>query len=161
MIDETWYVRPEGVRERTSAGGVVVRVDGSQVYVALAHEGGFPTYVLPKGRLEAGETPEQAARREIAEEAGFSTLSLLAGLGVRERLSFSRKQWIRTHYFLFLTPEAEGVPADSAKHSQQAEWFSLDSLPPMLWPEQRELIETYRERIASLALEAAHRGGRG
>ncbi len=65
-INYSWYVRPEGVRDSTSAGGVVVRLERGQAWVALVRESAFPQYILPKGRLEPGEDTEAAARREIA-----------------------------------------------------------------------------------------------
>jgi 8-oxo-dGTP pyrophosphatase MutT (NUDIX family) len=57
------------VERQRSAGGVVVRggVDGGEVLL-IAVAGG--RWQLPKGRLEEGETPEQAAVREVAEETG-------------------------------------------------------------------------------------------
>lgn len=39
---------------------------------------------IPAGTVEAGETPEQAALREAAEETGLSGFTLLACLGVQE-----------------------------------------------------------------------------
>ncbi|MYE88335.1 ADP-ribose pyrophosphatase, partial [Candidatus Poribacteria bacterium] len=33
MIDESWYKRPPGVTDRTSAGGIVARIADEQIYV--------------------------------------------------------------------------------------------------------------------------------
>ena len=75
--------RPPGVSDRTSSGGVVVRIADGQIYVALVGELGLTERVLPKGGVEAGESLEEAARREIEEEAGLSSLELIEKLGVR------------------------------------------------------------------------------
>lgn len=150
MIEGSWYVRPaEGVTDRTSAGGVVVRRgrDG-RVYVALSWIKGGDCF-LPKGGVEKGETVEQAARREIAEEAGITDLTLLTPLGTRSRLNWNRKRWITTHYFLFRTAQEEGRPTDPA-HDYRLVWAPLDDLPAIYWPEQHQLIEGAREAILRL-----------
>lgn len=149
-IDDSWYQRPPDILVETSAGGAVVRRHNGQLYLAVVREGtkleGKSAYVLPKGRLEAGETLEEAAHREIAEEAGLENLQLVAKLGVRERLSFKKTSWKQTHYFLFLTEQVDGVPTDP--HIEyQLHWYPLDDLPPLFWPEQQELIESQREFI--------------
>lgn len=149
QIDETWYQRPDNPRERTSAGGVVARLEDNQVVVALVREEAMPLYVLPKGGVEAGEALEETARREIAEEAGLTDLQLLMKLGARERYSYNKTHWLITHYFLFHTSQVSGVPTDT-EHHYGVWWFSLDSLPPMLWPEQKELLETHKSQIETL-----------
>jgi 8-oxo-dGTP diphosphatase len=50
-----------------AAGGVVVR-DG---LVALVHRPRYDDWSLPKGKLDSGESFEEAALREIAEETGL------------------------------------------------------------------------------------------
>jgi 8-oxo-dGTP diphosphatase len=51
----------------TAAGGVVVR-DG---LVALVHRPRYNDWTLPKGKLDNGESFEEAALREVEEETGL------------------------------------------------------------------------------------------
>lgn len=146
LIDSSWYTRPPGIRPRTSAGGVIVRQSETGPFIALVREADFPHFVLPKGGVEAGETLEQAARREIEEEAGLRELQLVRKLGECERLDFAKTRWITAHYFLFTTTQVDGVPTDN-RHHYAVWWFPLDALPLMLWPEQVALIEANRETI--------------
>lgn len=53
-------------RRVEAAGGLVVR-DG---LVLLVHRPRYDDWTLPKGKLDAGETFEQAALREVEEETG-------------------------------------------------------------------------------------------
>ena len=54
-----------------SAGGVVVRGDEMIVIVPVKRASdGRRVLGLPKGHLDGDETPEEAARREVAEETG-------------------------------------------------------------------------------------------
>lgn len=66
---------PAGLEEEVSAGGVLV--DRGQVLV-IRHARG--EWIMPKGHLEAGEGPEQAALREVREETGLEA-EILAPLG--------------------------------------------------------------------------------
>lgn len=51
-----------------AAGGVVVDGDG---LVCLVHRPRYDDWSLPKGKLDRGETFEQAALREVEEETGL------------------------------------------------------------------------------------------
>ena len=99
MIDESWYKRSPGVWDRTSAGGVVVRIEDGEAYVALVEEIGLTSRVFPKGGVEPGESFEEAARREIEEEAVITSLELVEKPGIRERFSYDRDCWITTLFF--------------------------------------------------------------
>jgi bis(5'-nucleosidyl)-tetraphosphatase len=147
-VDDSYYVRPPGVKDRLSAGGIVARREGDRILVALTHEPGFGPYILPKGGVKKRETIEQAARREIQEEAGFTELEELAYLGIRERLGYTRECWITTHYYLYRTTEISPQPTDR-NYEYEVDWYELDALPEMLWPEQQQLIEENRELIRS------------
>lgn len=150
-IDDSWYQRPPNIPEDISAGGVVVRLEANRILIAIVTEGHLAKYVLPKGRLEKGESIETAAYREVAEEAGLTDLKLIADLGSRERLDYSKKRWKKVHYFLFLTSQIEGKPTDQT-YDYQLHWFDLDALPPLFWPEQKEIIVSNRDRIRGLIM---------
>jgi 8-oxo-dGTP diphosphatase len=53
--------------EVLAAGGVVVRDDGR---IAVIHRPRYDDWSLPKGKLDAGESFEQGALREVWEETG-------------------------------------------------------------------------------------------
>ena len=107
--------------------------------IALVREEEGVLPVLPKGRREGTETLEQAAIREIEEEAGLTDLMLLAKLGAQQRQDYDKTCWKIIYYFLFLTTQVQGAPTDP--HRPYAmEWHDLRALPEMFWPEQRQLM---------------------
>jgi len=121
-------VRPP---DELSAGGVVYRLqpgDPPPVEVVLIRVG--EAWSLPKGNLEPGETPEQAALREVAEETGLP-VELLAVSGRLPasdyayrrrdgRLIFKRVE----HFLIELTGDAPLVP--QATEVDEAAWVPLD-----------------------------------
>lgn len=62
-----------------AAGGVVVSQDGA---VLLLRRDSRDEWRLPKGHVEDGETDQEAALREVAEESGYDDLVIVADLGV-------------------------------------------------------------------------------
>jgi 8-oxo-dGTP diphosphatase len=57
-----------------AAGGIVVRpVSDGAIEVLVVHRPKYDDWSLPKGKLDPGETFEQAARREVEEETGWRT----------------------------------------------------------------------------------------
>jgi 8-oxo-dGTP pyrophosphatase MutT (NUDIX family) len=55
---------------RHSAGGVLYRRKSGRIDVCIIQPRGTVRWQLPKGWIEEGEEPEQAAVREVAEETG-------------------------------------------------------------------------------------------
>ena len=56
-----------------SAGGVAFRKQDGNVEVALISVGEANRWQLPKGLVDRGESTEEAALREVREEAGVET----------------------------------------------------------------------------------------
>lgn len=59
-------------KEQYKAGGIVIRQnDQNAVEVFLIHRHRYDDWSFPKGHIDAGETNEIAALREVREETGF------------------------------------------------------------------------------------------
>jgi 8-oxo-dGTP diphosphatase len=54
-----------------AAGGVVWRRGGDEVEICVVHRPRYDDWSLPKGKVDPGETFEQAALREVEEETGL------------------------------------------------------------------------------------------
>ncbi len=150
-IDESWYRPDPKLPVRRVTGGVVCREERGHVLVALCGERKKSDFILPKGGIEAGETLEQAARREILEEAGFAKLQLLGELARIGRMNFRKTVWSDCTYFLFYTDEVDVTPHEHQRHIEPR-WFPIDLLPPIFWPEQRKLLTDNVEKIIDLVL---------
>jgi 8-oxo-dGTP pyrophosphatase MutT (NUDIX family) len=68
----------EIVREPTS-GGIVFRNIGKGMEILLIQDA-KDRWTNPKGHIEEGETAQQTAKREIAEEAGLENTDVLGWL---------------------------------------------------------------------------------
>jgi 8-oxo-dGTP pyrophosphatase MutT (NUDIX family) len=76
-------------REATSAGAIVLAEIDNRIKMALAREPehGDNAWVIPKGHVEAGETLEETALREVSEEIGLTKVQLIKYLGTIIRQS--------------------------------------------------------------------------
>lgn len=70
----------EIVREPT-AGGIVFRRDEQDGIEILLIQDAKDRWTIPKGHIEEGETAQEAAKREIGEEAGLTDTEVLGWLG--------------------------------------------------------------------------------
>jgi len=101
----------ERARRETSAGGVVARRAPEGMHYLLIRDG-HRNWGFPKGHLDAGEGPESAARREIAEETGLTALTLLEPLGRIDWYFRHDGHLIHKfcHFFLFACETGEACP---------------------------------------------------
>jgi 8-oxo-dGTP pyrophosphatase MutT (NUDIX family) len=132
-----------------SAGGVVIRRSGEGVvYVALEQQTGRPEWdssiwFIPKGHVEAGESLEDAARREIAEEAGVHTATLIQKIGVKQRVGSRSGELKEIHYYLFET-DVEALHPTATDKPHRGAWFDLFGDVRLGFEEQEEVLEEVR-----------------
>jgi 8-oxo-dGTP diphosphatase len=115
-----------------AAGGVVLR-GRPAAEVAVVHRPRYDDWSLPKGKLESGESFEQAALREIEEETGWRC-RLGRRLGDRTyRDHKGRDKLVR--WFLMEPLEGRFEPGDEV---DEMRWLPL--------PEAIELLDYEHER---------------
>ena len=143
--------------EEISAGGLVVDLAlprPAAAVIARVNRAGRVEWCLPKGHLEDGETPEEAAVREIAEETGIHG-RIVTALGVVD-FWFSaegRRVHKRVHHFLL---EATGgeltVEGDPDREAVDVAWVTLDDLGRVLeFPNERKIARAATARLADSA----------
>ena len=138
--------RPYAKRvDEVSAGGLVVDATGTMGLLIgrIDHKdstGKRILWSLPKGHIEEGETPEQAAIREVAEETGI-TSSITKSLGVIDFWFMAGGKRIHktVHHFMFTEVSGELTP--QVTEVDEVSWFPLAEIVDRLaYPDEKKLI---------------------
>ena len=93
---------------------------------------------LPKGHLETGETLEDAARREVLEETGFSATCL----GIADAIAYEHAGRAKCATFFWFRRDSESAMSDRLDGVDEVRWLTLDEA-------RREV--TYRQQAEVLA----------
>jgi len=141
--------------EETSAGGLVVDLQRARAAViARVNRAGRVEWCLPKGHLEAGETPEQAAVREIEEETGIRgrVLHALGTIDYWFSAEGRRVHKLVHHYLLEATGGTLTVEGDPDQEAIDAAWVPLTELGALLaFPNERRIAREATARLADTA----------
>ena len=122
--------------KRVEAAGGVVLSDGQ---VLLVHRPRYDDWTLPKGKLDRGESFEEAALREVEEETG-----LVCRLGHELPSSEYRDNKDRPKIVRYWLMEVEGGEFEPNDEVDEVRWVSLDEAAGEL------TYERDREVLASL-----------
>ena len=94
-LKETFKMAP-------AAGGIVVK--NGKIVTITRHD--IPD--LPKGHIEKGENPEQAALREVEEETGIGKLQIVKPLPSTWHCYFEHEEWkLKRTYWYLMQSEAD------------------------------------------------------
>ncbi|MFM7499549.1 MAG: NUDIX hydrolase [Actinomycetota bacterium] len=128
--------------EEVSAGGLVVDKSGELgLLIGRIDKRGRMLWSLPKGHIESGESPEEAALREVREETGIKS-SITRSLGVIDFWFMAEGKRIHktVHHFLFA--EKSGKLEAQVSEVDDVKWFPLDEIAKTLaYPDERKLIQ--------------------
>ncbi|PKQ19465.1 MAG: NUDIX hydrolase [Actinobacteria bacterium HGW-Actinobacteria-6] len=127
-MDEHVYEKPA-----LTSDTVVVRRASSGREVLLIRRGREPfagAWALPGGFIEPFERPEDAARRELAEETGLVLTSPLALIGVYGERGRDPRGWtVSAAYVALVGGDAPAVLGGD--DADEARWFAADELPAL------------------------------
>jgi 8-oxo-dGTP diphosphatase len=110
-----------------AAGGVVVRRAGAGVEVLLVHRPAYGDWTFPKGKADPGESDEDCAAREVAEETG-----LLCTLGRELRSTTYTDARGRPKLVRYWVMEAVGGELRFEHEVDEARWLSPDAAAALL-----------------------------
>ena len=131
--------------DEVSAGGLVINESGTKGLLIGRRDLKDASrerllWSLPKGHIEAGETPEQAAIREVAEETGIqSEISRELGIIDFWFMAGGKRIHKTVHHYLFR--EVGGKLAPQVSEVDDVGWFPLEEIISLLaYPDEKKLI---------------------
>lgn len=125
-------------RDPKVAAGVLVARGRAVLLVQRNHEPGLGRWSFPSGFVDRGEVVEEAAAREVWEEAGVA-VTVTGLLGV-----FSERGNPVVFVMYEGTAEAEPTPGPEAT---AVGYFAPDDLPPLAFAHDYAIIEAWSQRL--------------
>ena len=133
----------------TSAGGIFVKKDKDKIYLLLLKYTYIRGLGFLKGHIEKDETTEQAAIREIKEEAGLEDVKIVKKIGkvVRNTVEKNGEEVTKTiHLFLMSTSEFNHQQSE-----EEYDWFEYElAISRMAYKEDAEFLRKIRKNILEL-----------
>ena len=132
--------------DETSAGGLVVDGDRARaVLIGRLDRHGKLLWSLPKGHIEDGETVEQTAVREVAEETGISA-RVLSSLGTIDYWFVAERRRVHKTVHHFLLEATGGELSDEDSEVTEVAWVPVADLETRLaYTDERSLVRKARE----------------
>lgn len=135
-----------------SCGGVML--EGSKVLlVQVKSMKGRKIWTFPKGHIEPGETPRQAALREVLEETGYKASILKPMLKVRYAFTLKGK-YVKKVVQWYLMKKLGRIGKHDPSEILAINWVSISKAKEMVeYPSDLRLLDII-EREYALALQS-------
>jgi len=106
-----------------AAGGLVHNQDGDWLFI---HRNGM--WDLPKGKLEAGESIEECAVREVAEECGIEQPDIVRPLSITyHTYTLKEKRILKpTYWYLMKSKDASELIPQTEEGISEVKWVSTE-----------------------------------
>jgi 8-oxo-dGTP diphosphatase len=119
-----------------AAGGLVVRRQAGQLQIAVVHRPVHQDWSYPKGKLEEGETFEDAAQREVLEETGYAC-KLVRFIGHTEYVDRKGRPKVVAYWVM----ETEAGMFEPNDEVDELRWLDLTDAGALLsYERDRELL---------------------
>ncbi len=130
-----------------AAGYVLFRERGGRREYLLVRNRNGRHWGFPKGRIEAGESPEEAARREVAEEVGIHRLRPVPFTRTINYSFIRNGRLIHKEVTYFLAEAGEeGILND--RELVEMRWLPYErALATLTYPEQRGVLKEADEAL--------------
>ena len=137
--------------EETSAGGVVFRRASGNGVAFLLIRDSYRNWGFPKGHVEPGEEPADAARREVAEETGLADLVVHAPVQEIDWFFRFRGRLIHKTCAFFLMESAAGDACPQQDEGITAcRWLPFEeALAKVSYANAREVLRMAGELVAA------------
>lgn len=130
----------DSATDTKQAAGIALSVDGEYLMVKRGQGDSVGTWAFPAGMVEAGESPEVGARRELMEECAVAAPDSLKLINTDD----SQDGLVFTTFAGTMDTKPDAVINDE---SSEFGWFALDSLPSPLHPAIERDIEALTELL--------------
>ena len=124
------------------------RLESGEVDILVISRHDSDHWILPMGKIDPGETPEETAKREAQEEAGvevqpeefIGVLSFIDNSGLKQEVSFYMAEYI-------------GDAEWPEQHLRRRRWIALNQAEQVIAPDFITFVRTARNLIEPIAEE--------
>ena len=142
-VEKMWTAFLTYFKLINAAGGVVKNKETKLLFIFRLGK-----WDLPKGKVDKGETLEQAALREVEEECGINQLKITAKLKTTYHTYRLKGKAIvkASHWFAMSSSDTSPLKPQTEENITDACWAAPDEIPTLLaqaYPSITEIIKEY------------------